>query len=66
MKSLPTWTVPVDDGSQPASIEIRERVVPPCVLLKLSEPSRLLTPTEAAHLAQALNDAAREAARRKR
>lgn len=65
-KPLPTWTVPVDDGSPPAEIEIRDRVVPPCVMLHLREPGRLLTPMEAAQLAQALNDAAREAAARRK
>lgn len=67
MKPPPTWAVLIDDGSEPAHIEIREeRVVPPCVWLDLKMPTRLLTPMEAAQLAQALNDAAREAAARRK
>lgn len=70
-KPPPTWTVPIDDGSPPAEIEIREiRVVPACVFLKLVEPGRLLTPLEATQLGMALQEAGREAgqraARRKR
>lgn len=70
-KPPPTWAVPVDDGSEPAHIEIREeRVSPPCVWLDLKMPTRLLTPLEATQLGMALQEAGREAgqraARRKR
>ncbi len=57
------WLVAVDDGSDPARLEIRsERVVPPCVFVDLRMATRLLTPVEAAQLGQALQDAARSAA----
>lgn len=59
------WFVPVDDGGDPARIEIRDRVVPPCVLLNLGSPTRLMTPVEAAQLGQALQDAGRVAAQTK-
>jgi hypothetical protein len=62
MTITPEWFVPLDDGSAPPKIEIRERVVPPCVLLNLIESKRLLTPVEATQLGMALCEAAKHAA----
>jgi hypothetical protein len=62
MTIMPEWFVPLDDGSAPPKIEIRERVVPPCVLLNLIESKRLLTPVEATQLGMALCEAAKHAA----
>lgn len=60
---LPRWEVPVDDGSPPIVITIRDQVVPPFVHVALDDYSRLLTPMESAQLGQALQDASKEAAR---
>ncbi len=62
----PEWLVPLDDGSDPVRIEIRDQVVPPCVFIELRMPTRLLTPMEAAQFAHALQEASRTAAARRK
>jgi hypothetical protein len=67
MKRPPNWLVPIGDiYDEPAKIEIDDGLNPPAVLLDIGTDPRVLTPVEAAQLGQALQDASREAARRKR
>lgn len=61
MKPRPRWLVPIDDGSDPATLEVRETIVPPCVFLDFAMRSRVLTPREACQLGLALLDASRDA-----
>lgn len=58
----PQWLVPIDDGSAPVKIEIRDQVVPPCVHVEFGAASRLLTSLEACQLGMALQEASRVAA----
>lgn len=58
-KPRPQWLVPIADDAGPARVEIASNGI---IDLSLGRAVRPLTPLEAAQLAQALQDASREAA----